>query len=66
MRELPALVRLEIEIAANPIVGTLRDANGTPHRFTGRLGVLAALDAARLRAQLGEQPGCDMPPHGRR
>ena len=45
----PLSLTLELDPAAEPIAGSLRDGGSLPRPFVGWLGLLAALDAVLTR-----------------
>jgi hypothetical protein len=49
----PPSLRLSLELRPSgaALCGSLYDEGGTEHEFTGWLGLLTLLEAARLRAQ---------------
>jgi hypothetical protein len=54
----PVRVALELDTASSPISGRLLNVAGVSHDFHGWLGLMAAVDAERARANLekGEEP----------
>src|SRR5262245_65452248 len=63
----PAPLRLTLELRPDGagIAGSLCDELGSQHPFTGWLGLLTLLEAARLRSQVRRagQPAPPAPPH---
>ena len=53
MEHTPQPLRLSLELRPSgaALSGSLCDEGGTEHEFTGWLGLLTLLEAARLRAQ---------------
>ena len=56
-------LHLEIDVESDPISGAVSEPEGTPHRFTGWIELVAAIERARASADpevtLGWVPGAN-------